>query len=147
MAWSDLCHFLCVGKIQHTWNQSGNSPIKGGNLCLPLGLSFFPSACWLAGFLFTNENHFADVNQSDEKYDCQAFLECVFEPFNTFPNKPWFFRVGSTSLLKTLWEKEKLLVTSNFSFSRSDFYPLGELSAIVIKFEIAIFYFFQFRSV
>ena len=37
---------------------------------------------------------------------------------NPFPNKPWFLRVCSTSLLKTLWEKEKLLVTSNFSFSQ-----------------------------
>ena len=36
---------------------------------------------------------------------------------NPFPNKPWFLCVCSTSLLKTLWEKEKLLVTSNFSFS------------------------------
>ena len=43
--------------------------------------------------------------------------------FNPFPNKPWFLRVCSTSLLKTLWEKEKLLVTSNFSFSHSVFYP------------------------
>ena len=33
---------------------------------------------------------------------------------------PW-----ETSLLKTLWEKEKLLVTSNFSFSHSVFYPFG----------------------
>ena len=37
--------------------------------------------------------------------------------FNPFPNKPWFLHVCSTSLLKTLWEKEKLLVMSNFSFS------------------------------
>ena len=29
-----------------------------------------------------------------------------------FPNKPWFLRVYTTSLLKTLWEKEKLLFTS-----------------------------------
>ena len=36
---------------------------------------------------------------------------------NPFPNKPWFLRVCSTSLLKTPWKKEKLLVTSNFSFS------------------------------
>ena len=36
-----------------------------------------------------------------------------------FPNKPWFLRVCTQSLLKTLWEKEKLLVTSNFSFSHS----------------------------
>ena len=44
--------------------------------------------------------------------------------FNPFPNKPWFSRVCSTSLLKTLREKEKLLITSNFSFSHSVFYPL-----------------------
>ena len=42
---------------------------------------------------------------------------------NPFPNKPCFLRVCSTSLLKTLCEKEKLLVTSNFSFSHSIFYP------------------------
>ena len=35
--------------------------------------------------------------------------------------KPLFLRVCRTSLLKTLWEKEKLLVTSNFSFSHSVF--------------------------
>ena len=40
---------------------------------------------------------------------------------NPFPNKPWFLRVCSTSLMKTLWEKEKLLVKSNFSFSLSVF--------------------------
>ena len=34
-----------------------------------------------------------------------------------FPNKPLFLHVYSTSLLMTLWEKKKLLVTSNFSFS------------------------------
>ena len=33
---------------------------------------------------------------------------------------PW-----ETSLLKTLWEKEKLRVTSNFSFSHSVFYLFG----------------------
>ena len=33
---------------------------------------------------------------------------------NPFPNKPWFLSVCSTSLLKTLWEKEKLPVISPF---------------------------------
>ena len=33
---------------------------------------------------------------------------------NPFPNKPWFLRVCSVSLLKTLWEKEKLLIISPF---------------------------------
>ena len=54
--------------------------------------------------------------------------------FNPFPNKPWFLRVCSISLLKTLREKEKLLVTSNFSFSHSVFYPFRKLSAIFIQF-------------
>ena len=44
--------------------------------------------------------------------------------FNPSPNKPWFLHVCSTSLLKTLWVKEKLLVRNNFSFSHSVFYPL-----------------------
>ena len=58
--------------------------------------------------------------------------------FNIFPNKPWFLHVCSKSLLKTLWEKEKLLVLNNFSFSHSVFYPFGELSAIFIKLRMVI---------
>ena len=54
--------------------------------------------------------------------------------FNPFPNKPWFSRVCSTSLLKALCEKEELLVTSNFSLSHSVFNPFREHSAISIKF-------------
>ena len=55
-----------------------------------------------------------------------------------FPNKPWLLRVCSICLLETLWEKEKLLVLSNFSYSHSVFYPLRELSAIFNKFEIVV---------
>ena len=47
-----------------------------------------------------------------------------------FPNKPLFLRLCSTSLLKTLWVKEKLLV--------------GEPYAIFIKFEIVVCKLFQF---
>ena len=53
-----------------------------------------------------------------------------------FPNKPWFLRVRSTSFLKTLWEKEKLLVTNNFSFSNTVFYQFGKLSAIFIDSDV-----------
>ena len=63
-------------------------------------------------------------------------IDCTM--FNPFPNKPWFLRVCSTSLLKTLWEKEKLLITSNFSFSHHVFYPFGELSAIFIKSKVVV---------
>ena len=78
------------------------------------------------------------------------FLHCFAfsnHSMNPFPNKPWFLRVCSTSLLKTLWEKEKLLVTSNFSFSHSVFYLFEELSAIFIEFEIVVCKLFQFGRV
>ena len=71
----------------------------------------------------------------------------VWLSFNPFPKKPWFARVCNTSLLKTSWEKEKLLVTSNFSFFHSVFYPFGELSAIFIKFEVVVCKLFQFGIV
>ena len=45
--------------------------------------------------------------------------------FNPFPHNDTFWRPWETNLLKTLWEKEKLLITSNFSFSHSVFYLLG----------------------
>ena len=67
--------------------------------------------------------------------------------FNPFPNKPWFLRVCSRSLLKTLWEKEKLLVTSIFSFSHTVFYPFGGLSTIFIKYDIVVCKLFQFGRV
>ena len=67
--------------------------------------------------------------------------------FNPFPNKPWFLRICSTCLLKTLREKEKLLVTSNFSFSLSVFYPSGEISACFVKFENVVCKLFQFGRV
>ena len=68
-------------------------------------------------------------------------------PFNPFPNKPWFLRVCSASFLKTLREKEKLLVTSNFSFSHSVFYSVQELSAIFVRFKIVVCKLFQFGRV
>ena len=68
----------------------------------------------------------------------KSLKSVVWERVNPFPNKPWFLHVCIISLLKTLWEKEKLLVTSNFYFSHSVFYPFGELSAIFIKFKIIV---------
>ena len=44
-------------------------------------------------------------------------------------------------------EKEKLLVTSNFSFSHSIFYSLGELSAIFMKLKIVVYKLFEFGTV
>ena len=38
---------------------------------------------------------------------------------NPFPNKPWFSRVCSSSLLKTLWEKE-LTIHYSVLFSHAE---------------------------
>ena len=51
----------------------------------------------------------------------KAFHIYHYLTINSFQKKPLFLRVCISSLLKTLWEKEKLLVTSNFSFSHSIF--------------------------
>ena len=66
------------------------------------------------------------------------FIPCVFL------NKPWFWRVCSTSLLKTLWENEKLPLMCNFSFSHNVFYLFEELSAVFIWIEIVVCRLFHF---
>ena len=48
---------------------------------------------------------------------------------------------------ETLWEKKKLLVTSNFFFYHSVFYPFKKFSAIFFKYEIAVCKLFQFGRV
>ena len=49
----------------------------------------------------------------------------ITDTFNSFPHNDTFWHPWETSLLKTLWGEEKLLVTSNFSLSHSVFYPFG----------------------
>ena len=62
----------------------------------------------------------------------------IFKRRNEKMHKPWFLRVCSTNLLETLLEKEKLLVTSNFSFSHCVFYLFGELFAIFNNFRTCL---------
>ena len=42
---------------------------------------------------------------------------------NSLPHNPYFWRPWERSLWKTLWEKEKMLVTSIFAFFHNVFYP------------------------
>ena len=84
----------------------------------------------------------AFVRHKNKGQDCVIKgqdVECILSPF---PNKPWFLRVCSTSLLKRLWEKE-----SNFFFSHNVFYLFGKLSAIFIEFEIVVCKLFEFGRV
>ena len=64
-----------------------------------------------------------------------------------FPSKPRLLFVCNTRLLKTLCEKEKLLVTSNFSSSHSVFNLFGDLSIILFSFKIVVCTFLQFGRV
>ena len=66
---------------------------------------------------------------------------------NSFPNKPLFLRVCGTNLLKTLWKKEKLLVTSNCSSSHSVFNLFWEISTIFFKFKNVVYELFQFENI
>ena len=48
-------------------------------------------------------------------------LHCLFNPF---PNKPWFLRVCSRSLLKTLWEKGEIARNEQFLLFPWYFLPI-----------------------
>ena len=76
-----------------------------------------------------------------------AILEYTTAVIYPFPKQALvFLPVCSTSRLKTLYKKEKLLMTSNFSFSHSVFCPFRKVSAMLIKFEIVVCKLFQFGS-
>ena len=55
-----------------------------------------------------------------------------------FQISPGFYVSCITSLLKTLWEKEKLLLTSNFSFPTVFSTPLENFVPFFIKLEIVV---------
>ena len=52
---------------------------------------------------------------------------CKINTFNPLLHRDSFRRIKTRQLLKTLWQKEKLLVTSNFSFSHNVFYSIRYL--------------------
>ena len=83
----------------------------------------------------TIHTHFNTLKKKASGKHCGKTWNCFFEFMtvskcyitewvNPFPNKPRILRVCIASFLKTLKEKEKLLITSNFSFSHSVFYLL-----------------------
>ena len=74
-------------------------------------------------------HYFGALENVMPRYHPEHFVKgTVKYMVNPFPNKPLFLCVNcSTSLLKTVLKNEKLLLTSNFSFSHSVFYLFGEL--------------------
>ena len=55
---------------------------------------------------------------------------CGLYLFNPFPNKPWFLHICSTSLLEAMWEKEKLPVMGDSSFSERFYTCFEKISAV-----------------
>ena len=75
-----------------------------------------------------------ELIQLQGRRECTLWVCFVLFIIDPFPHYDTFWRPWETSLLKTLWKKEKLLVRSNFSFTHIVFYPFRELSDIFIKF-------------
>ena len=73
---------------------------------------------WISLKLFCSSQELMHFNIKTLWKTLQHADKLPLSTVNPFPNKPWFLRVCCTSLMKTQWEKEKLLVTSNFSFSQ-----------------------------
>ena len=55
--------------------------------------------------------------------------------FKTLSQTSPGFYVSVVQVLKTRWEKEKLFITSNFSFSHSFFHTFGKILEISITFK------------
>ena len=85
-----------------------------------------------------NENHIQNFRLVQIESICGRLIHYRSQnnrfAFNPFLKQALFLRACSISLLKTPWEKEKLLEMNDFSFSYSVFYPFGELCPIFISF-------------
>ena len=85
-------------------------------------IHFFRFLSTAVALLFLGQQNL-DPSKLEAPADDSFEISCLSLTLNPFPNNPWFLHVCSSSLLKTLWEKEKLLVMSNFSFFHSVFCP------------------------
>ena len=63
-------------------------------------------------------------------------------------NTPWQYSVdyGEELLMKTLWEKEKMLVTSIFSFSHNIFFFIKDKFRVLDNTEFVVCECFQFEQ-
>ena len=89
-------------------------------------------------YLVKRQKNTCNALRNTDDSHCKGDQTSFLVNFISIPHKPWFLRVCITSLLS--------LVTSNFSFSHSVFYPFGEHSIIFIKFEIVVYRLFQFGT-
>ena len=89
------------------------------------------------------ENPFLEdenIVENGRNVDHQHFLFITY----FFTTKSQFKQPKKRSLLKTLWEKEKMLVTSIFSFSLNVFYPIKDRNKHLSYIYFVIWKCFQF---
>ena len=73
----------------------------------------------LGPYLYVLTNYYYYYYYNCYYYYIYLFIH-FFNHFSPLPNKPFFLRDCSKSLLKTPWEKEKLLVTKCYSMSHGE---------------------------
>ena len=78
---------------------------------------------------------------------CETFISTLCLPYPIPKQAQDFMCLQSKSFENTVGKKKELLLTSNFFFSHSVFYPFVEISAFFIKFEIVVCKLFQFGLV
>ena len=98
-------------------------------LCLSSPAYGFPVMIW-------------DLENLEIKCECtffSLFQPVVFNAFfrNALPYNDYFWCTGGKSLLKTLWEKNKMLVTSILFFSHNVFYPMKDKFKFLVTFNLS----------
>ena len=147
-----MWHFVVMGQVIFKFMKSWRIRLENSKKCLVctdpglvLSISISEDTVWCHLLQFSiSPDEILTINFSIIETHTLSQKHRLLNPL---PNRPWCLQVFSTSLLKTLWEKEKLLIKSNFSFSHSLFYPFQEFSAIFIKFKIVVCKLFQFEGI
>ena len=89
----------------------------------------FPNKPWFSCVQYKSFKKTVGKGENACSKQFLLFPQCFLPIWRTYchflnpsPHNDTFWRPWETSLLKTQWEKEKLLVTSNFSYTHSVFY-------------------------
>ena len=98
----------------------------------------------LVSFAKTELRSASTTAQSDSTVISSQKFNCTHL---TLSQKSLVFTCLKYKSFETMWEKEKLLIMRNFSFSLRNFYQFDELSVIFIKFGIVICKLFQLGRV
>ena len=111
---------------------------------LPFMLGYF-TLCLLLSRIWKYSNWNWSISLTAK---CFCLLSCIqCSTLTLSQTSPGFYVSAVHVFWKHYGKRKKLLITSNFSFFPSVFYPFEEFSAIFNKFEIVVCKLFQFETV